>query len=95
MEHLGARRTRLHSESEASGPVDGQGKRTDSGRSRTELRTAQNSPAPSTLASPIKSPNYTDHTEEENYTNKSKFIILDSPSSGYSDIIQLISLKFL
>ncbi|XP_050722280.1 kinase suppressor of Ras 2-like isoform X2 [Eriocheir sinensis] len=82
MEHLGARRTRLHSESETSGVVDGQGKRTDSGRSRTdvrEMRTAQNSPAPSTLASPIKSPNYTDHTEEENYTSSSSLIVPKSP----------------
>lgn len=79
MEHLGARRTRLHSESEASGAVDGQGKRTDSGRSRTdvrEMRTAQNSPAPSTLASPIRSPNYADHTEEEIYTNNSKYVVI-------------------
>ncbi|MPC24870.1 Kinase suppressor of Ras 2 [Portunus trituberculatus] len=72
MEHLGARRARLHSESEASGALDSQGKRTDSGRNRTdmqELKTAQNSPAPSTLASPIKSPNYADHIEEDNYSN--------------------------
>lgn len=76
MEQLG-RRTRLHSESEASAPGEvGGSKRSDSNRSRTdvrELKTAQNSPVPSTLASPIKSPNYTDTVEEENYTNKSKF----------------------
>ena len=84
MEHLGARRVRLHSESEASGALDSQGKRTDSGRSRTdmrELKTAQNSPAPSTLASPIKSPNYADHIEEDNYPNTSRFATHGSRSS--------------
>lgn len=75
MEQLGTRRTRLHSESEASATVESSGKRTDGSRSRTDVRepkTAQNSPAPSTLVSPIKSPNYADPAEEESYTNKSK-----------------------
>ncbi|XP_045112636.1 kinase suppressor of Ras 2-like isoform X2 [Portunus trituberculatus] len=82
MEHLGARRARLHSESEASGALDSQGKRTDSGRNRTdmqELKTAQNSPAPSTLASPIKSPNYADHIEEDNYSNTNSLTVPRSP----------------
>ncbi|XP_045582757.1 kinase suppressor of Ras 2 isoform X4 [Procambarus clarkii] len=82
MEQLGTRRTRLHSESEASVTVENVGKRTDGSRSRTdvrELRTAQNSPAPSTLASPIKSPNYADPAEEENYTNKNTLGVPKSP----------------
>ncbi|XP_042208494.1 kinase suppressor of Ras 2-like isoform X3 [Homarus americanus] len=82
MEQLGTRRTRLHSESEASGTVDNTGKRPDGSRSRTdmrELRTAQNSPAPSTLASPIKSPNYPEAAEEENYTNKCTLGVPKSP----------------
>ncbi|KAK8743924.1 hypothetical protein OTU49_000917 [Cherax quadricarinatus] len=82
MEQLATRRTRLHSESEASATGDNTGKKTDGSRSRTdvrELRTAQNSPAPSTLASPIKSPNYADPAEEENYTNKSTLGVPKSP----------------
>ncbi|XP_068211668.1 kinase suppressor of Ras 1-like isoform X3 [Palaemon carinicauda] len=63
-------RSRLHSESEASASADGTAKRNETtSRSRTDVRehrTAQNSPAPSTLASPIKSPHYVETIEDEN-----------------------------
>lgn len=83
MEQLVTRRTRLHSESEASASTDGTVKRSDnSSRSRTdvrELRTAQNSPAPSNLASPIKSPHYIESTDEENTTYRNALVVPKSP----------------
>ncbi|XP_064092087.1 kinase suppressor of Ras 2-like isoform X3 [Macrobrachium nipponense] len=75
-------RTRLHSESEASASTDGTTKRNEStSRSRTDVRehrTAQNSPAPSTLASPIKSPHYVETVEDENL-NRSTLSVPKSP----------------
>lgn len=78
MEQLvSSRRARLHSESEAStsSGAGEMGGRSGVGQigGRGELRTPQHSsPAPSTLASPIKSPIYADSAEEVDYTNKSK-----------------------
>ncbi|XP_071515006.1 kinase suppressor of Ras 2-like isoform X2 [Panulirus ornatus] len=79
MEQLGTRRTRLHSESEASAAVESSGKRTDGSRSRTDVRKLKNSPAPSALDSPTKSPNYADPAEEESYTNKNNVGVPKSP----------------
>lgn len=75
LEQLVTRRTRLHSESEAS--ADNSGKRVDGSRTRTDVRdlkTPQNSPAPSTLASPIKSPHYPDPAKDDSHIMKCRFI---------------------
>ncbi|XP_047478904.1 kinase suppressor of Ras 2-like isoform X1 [Penaeus chinensis] len=80
LEQLVTRRTRLHSESEAS--ADNSGKRVDGSRTRTEVRdlkTPQNSPAPSTLASPIKSPHYPDPAKDDSHIMKTTLSVPKSP----------------
>ncbi|XP_076062755.1 kinase suppressor of ras isoform X2 [Oratosquilla oratoria] len=88
MEQLVSRRNRLHSESgtETVAAPPGDGKiPTGSAGSRNDVREISNvwtthySPAPSTLASPIKSPHCIESTPEESHHKQSTLVVPKSP----------------